>query len=102
MDDRIGCLVNGVKLNTVLSAVSRGMTAQQIISETGACGACPRCRALMAAEPVCACLGVNTADIAKAMQNDADTLEEVLAATGAGAVCGRCRERVKEIFAILC
>lgn len=48
---------------------------------------------------VCYCLNISEADIVKAVNEGAKTLEEVQDATGAGTACGSCLGDIEEIIA---
>ena len=46
---------------------------------------------------VCYCFNVTVGDIAKAIENGADSLASVQVATKAGAGCGRCGSNVEKV-----
>lgn len=48
---------------------------------------------------VCYCLNISEADIVKAVNEGATTLEEVQDVTGAGTACGSCIAEIEEIIA---
>ena len=48
---------------------------------------------------VCYCLNISEADIVKAVNEGAKTLEEVQDVTGAGTACGSCLGQIEEIIA---
>lgn len=48
---------------------------------------------------VCYCLNISEADIVKAVNEGATTLEEVQDVTGAGTACGSCIGQIEEIIA---
>ncbi len=48
-------------------------------------------------EKVCYCFNVTVGDIAKAIEDGADSLGSVQMATKAGAGCGRCSSKVEKV-----
>ena len=106
MDGKNGmiCLSKKITIDRVLDAARSGCgTAEELLRDSGACGACSGCKAwiLNWFTPVCDCLGVYVSDIAQVWDEGAHSLDAIFEASGAGAVCGRCKNRVEKLFNIL-
>lgn len=46
---------------------------------------------------ICPCYKITKGDVAKAVENGADSFKEVKAATKAGKACGKCKKKVKKL-----